>query len=177
MVEIRRPKTSEVEQIHQFFSSVIAHTFQKEGLSELKDELKEEIEIKKLYVAEDFSSNGEKRYFLFAYIENKIIGSIAYGQPSSIIIDESNGQMRHLPEVGSMLVHPDYQYQGTGNQLLQAIFQTLRDNGFSEFCFDSGYKQAQLIWTKKFGAPQLYLEHYWGKDSHHMIWRKKLSEV
>lgn len=173
-VEIRRPKKNELEQIHQFFSSVITHTYHKEGLSELKDEIKEEIETKKLYLAEDFSSNGEKRYFLFAYLDHQMIGCIAYGQPNPIIVKGSRGQLEHLPEVGSMLVHPDYQNQGIGNKMLQAIFKDLRDKECSEFCFDSGYKQAQMIWTKKFGVPFIFLENYWGEDSHHMIWKIKL---
>jgi len=176
-VEIRRPKTDELEQIHQFFSAVITDTYLKEGLSDLNDELLEEIESKKKFLADDISGNGEKNYFLFAYLENKIIGTIAYGQPNSLIVEESKGQLDHLHEVGSMLVHPDYQNKGIGNQLLQAIFDSLRVKGIKEFCFDSGYKQAQMIWTKKFGAPLIYLENYWGEDSPHMIWRIKLSDV
>lgn len=174
---VRRPKIDEQEQIHDFFASVITSTFEREGLSELDDELVDEIETKKVYLEEDFLYNGEKRYFLFAFNDNEIIGSIGYGEPGPIIVEESEGQMRHLLEVGSLLVHPSYQNQGIGNKLLQAIFQSLRDKGISEFCFDSGYKQAQAIWTKKFGPPTILLENYWGENSHHMIWRKRLSEV
>ena len=176
-MEIRRPKINELEQIHQFFATVISSTFQKEGLTDLKAEMKDEIETKKIFLLEDFESNGEKRFFLFAYIDNQIIGSIAYGEPNSIIIEESKDQMSHVPEIGSMLVLPGYQNQGIGNKLLQAIFKSLRDKGLSEFCFDSGYKQAQIIWTKKFGEPLVFLENYWGENSHHMIWRKQLSDV
>ncbi len=176
-VEIRRPKENELESIHHFFSSVITHTYQKEGLSELKDELIEEIETKKLFLADDFSSNGEKRHFLCAYINNQIIGCIAYGEPNPIIVEESEGQLEHLPEVGSMLVHPNYQKQGVGNRLLQAIFQAIREKGLKEFCFDSGYREAQMIWTKKFGEPFIFLGNYWGKDSPHMIWKIELSDV
>jgi len=176
-IEIRRPKIDELELIHKFFASVISSTYQKEGLSKLQEELVEEIQFKKAYLDEDFLTNGEKRYFLFAYKNNAIIGSIGYGEPSSIIVEESNGQMSHLLEVGSMLVDPDYQHQGIGNKLLQAIMQTFKDKGITEFCFDSGYKQAQSIWTKKFGPPTMFLEDYWGVNSHHMIWRKSISEV
>ena len=176
-IEIRRPELTELDYIHQFFASVISNTFQKEGLLELKAELKDEIETKKMFLAEDFASNGEKRCFLFAYSDNQIIGSIAYGEPNSIIVNETKGQLKHIPEVGSMLVHPNYQNQGIGNMLLQAVFQSLREKHFSEFCFDSGYKQAQSIWTKKFGEPYLFMENYWGENSHHMIWTKKLVDI
>lgn len=46
-IEIRRPKIDEQNQIYEFFNLVITHTYQKEGLSELKDELNDEIETKK----------------------------------------------------------------------------------------------------------------------------------
>ncbi|MCM3388567.1 GNAT family N-acetyltransferase [Ureibacillus chungkukjangi] len=176
-IEIRRPKIDEQNQIYEFFNLVITHTYQKEGLSELKDELNDEIETKKKFLADDFASKGGKRFFLFAYDENQIIGSIAYGEPNSILVEVTKGQLRHIPEVGSMLVHPHYQNQGIGNMLLQAIYQALRNKGISEFCFDSGYQQAQIIWTKKFGTPLVFLENYWGENSHHMIWRKNLADV
>jgi len=167
----------EKEQIHQFFSSVITHTFFKEGIAELKAELAEEIETKKTYLDDDFESNGLNRYFLFAYKDDRIIGSISYGPPNSIIVQESKNQMQHLHEIGSLLVDPKFQNQGIGNKLLQGIFQALREKGNTEFCFDSGYKEAQNIWVRKFGDPLISLENYWGENSHHMIWRKKLAEV
>jgi len=43
------------------------------------------------------------------------------------------------------------------------------------FCLDSGYKKAQSIWQKKFGKPDFILEHFWGENSHHMIWKRKLT--
>lgn len=44
-VEIRRPRTQDMEELHPFFRTVITHTFAKEGLSELADDIENEIEL------------------------------------------------------------------------------------------------------------------------------------
>lgn len=71
-------------------------------------------------------------------------------------------------------VHPNYQNRGIGTMLLQKMLLTLENRRVPSFCLDSGYKQAQMIWQKKFGQPDFVLENYWGANSHHMIWKRTL---
>ncbi|WP_226674956.1 GNAT family N-acetyltransferase [Mesobacillus jeotgali] len=176
-VNIKRPKTEDREQLNDFFKTVIVDTFTKEGIGDLLDDINEEIEVKKRYLTSDFESNGEKRYFLIAFYGDKIIGSIEFGPANEIIRNVSDPAFEELVEVGTVFVHPDYQRNGVGNLLLKAMYEILLNNGIEEFCLDSGYKSAQLIWKKKFGEPEILLEDYWGEDFDHMIWRLRVSEI
>ena len=94
----------------------------------IKD-IEAEMESKKKYLQMDLGSNGEKRYFLIALAENKIIGTIEYGPASELIQDCTNGDLGNLVEVGTVFVLPDYQRQGVGNKLLAEMLQTLKDRG------------------------------------------------
>jgi len=76
--------------------------------------------------------------------------------------------------IGHIAVHPDYQNRGIGTVLLQKMLLTLENRRVPSFCLDSGYKQAQMIWQKKFGQPDIVLENYWGTNNHHMIWKRTL---
>lgn len=174
-VNIRRPTTADLEQLNDFFRTVIIDTFIKEGIGDQLNNINEEIEVKKRYLTSDFESNGKERYFLIAFYGDKIIGSIEFGPANEIISNVSNHAFKALVEVGTVFVHPDYQRNGVGNLLLKAMYVTLRNNGIEEFCLDSGYKSAQLIWKKKFGEPDVLLKDYWGKNFDHMIWRIKFE--
>jgi GNAT superfamily N-acetyltransferase len=173
-VNIKRPTTEHREQLNDFFRTVIIDTFIKEGIGNQLNDINEEIEMKERYLTSDFESNGEERYFLIAFYGDKIIGSIEFGPANEIIRNWSDHAFEALVEVGTVFVHPDYQRNGVGNLLLKAMYETLRNNGIDEFCLDSGYKSAQLIWKKKFGEPDILLKDYWGKSFDHMIWRLKI---
>jgi GNAT superfamily N-acetyltransferase len=168
---IRRPRVEDIDELHQFFSIVITDTFAREGLSGLIDDIEAEIQSKKNLLHMDFNSKGNKRYFLIALEENKIIGTIEYGPASEIIQDCTNGNLGNHVEVGTVFVLPDYQRQGVGNKLLAEMLHTLKALGIVEFCLDSGYKNAQTIWKKKFGEPDYLLKDYWGQGQDHMIWK------
>lgn len=85
--------------------------------------------------------------------------------------------LKELAEIGTVFVKPDYQGQGIGNLLLNAMYLTLQSRGIEEFCLDSGYVNAQKIWKGKFGEPDYLLENYWGEGYPHMIWRKRISDI
>jgi GNAT superfamily N-acetyltransferase len=170
-VEIRRPRTEDIEELHQFFRIVITDTFASEGLSDLIDDIEAEIDCKKKYLKLDLNSKGERRYFLIALAGNKIIGTIEYGHASKLIRDCTNGKLGHVVEVGTVFVHPEFQRQGIGSKLLAEMIHTLKARGIVEFCLDSGYKNAQTIWKKKYGEPNYLLRDYWGQGQDHMIWK------
>lgn len=175
-VEIRRPRAEDIEELNQFFSKVIRDTFDREGLSELLDDMKDEIENKKQYLKTDLDSNGENRYFLIAFYENEIVGSIEYGPVSELITTCTEGAYREDIEVGTVFVHPDYQRRGLGTLLLNLMILTLQNRGINDFCLDSGYKNAQKVWKKKFGEPDYLLKDYWGAGSDHMIWKRTTND-
>ncbi|MBV7506191.1 GNAT family N-acetyltransferase [Bacillus sp. sid0103] len=172
-MEIRRPEREDQEELSQFFRIVITDTFAKEGLAEMVEEIEQEIELKMKYVQSDLESNGENRYFLIALDHSKIIGTIEYGAASDLITSCTDGALKELVEIGTVFVHPDFQRNGVGNLLLNAMFRTLEKKDITEFCLDSGYTNAQKIWKKKFGAPEYLLKDYWGEGFDHMIWRVK----
>lgn len=170
-IDIRRPSRADVAELHSLFRKVISDTYRKEGIGELVDDMKREIETKEDYLEKDLSSNGEERYFLVADIGGRIVGTVEFGAASSLIRECSNGDLRGLMEVGTIFVHPEYQRNGIGSLLLKAIFQELANRGIEECCLDSGYRNAQQIWKKKFGEPDFVLKDYWSERFDHMIWK------
>ncbi|MBJ8096748.1 GNAT family N-acetyltransferase [Bacillus cereus group sp. N11] len=178
-VAIRRPNLDDLEELHLFFRIVITDTYKNEGLSQLLDDIENEINSKKQYLKDDFDSNGENRYFLLAIDTNndKMIGTIEIGPASTLITSCTGGVLKDLYEIGTVFILPEYQRKGIGSLLLHAMHLTLLSRGIAEYCLDSGYKKAQSIWTKKFGEPSYVLKDYWGKSSDHMIWKKSLHDT
>ncbi|EJV72272.1 GNAT family acetyltransferase [Bacillus mycoides] len=178
-VEIRRPNLDDIDELNLFFRIVITNTYKNEGLSQLLDDIENEINSKKQYLKNDFDSNGESRYFLLAIDTNndKIIGTIEIGPASTLINSCTGGVLKDLYEIGTVFVLTEYQRKGIGSLLLNAMFLTLLGKGITEFCLDSGYKNAQKIWKKKFGEPSYVLKDYWGESSDHMIWKKSLHDI
>lgn len=176
-IEISRPKIEDIELINDFFQIVLRDTFRKNDILDLVDTMLEEFTDKRRCLNQDIESNGKNRFFLIAKDANKIVGSIEYGPSNELIHSCTNGKLKDLPEIGTVFVHPDYQKQGIGSEMLNLIFIEMKKNGIKEFCFDSGYKSAQKIWTKKFGKPEYHLKDYWAEGSDHMIWRIKVEDV
>jgi GNAT superfamily N-acetyltransferase len=176
-VEIGRVLIEDKELINEFFRTVLSHTFQRNGITDLVDTFNDEINNKRLCLNQDLESGGKDRYFLIAKDKDAIVGSIEYGPSNELIAKCTNGELNGLIEIGTVFVHPDYQSKGIGRRLLNAIFMELKKNGIEEFCLDSGYKSAQKIWINKFGNPQYYFKDFWGKDADHMIWRIQIEYV
>lgn len=176
-VEIRRPKIDDKGELHQFFRKVISDTFANEGLMDEVNEIENEIQNKIKYLNMDFESNGAKRYFLLALVNEQVIGTIEYGLASDLINECINGALKELVEIGTVFVLPTYQRQGIGNLLLNVMYITLLNKGIKEFYLDSGYTNAQKIWKKKFGKPDYFLKDFWGEGYDHMIWRKKIENI
>ncbi|MBB3126610.1 GNAT superfamily N-acetyltransferase [Paenibacillus rhizosphaerae] len=176
-LEIRRPTAADVEGIHTFFRLVITDTFEKEGIAHLHDDIEHEIASKHAYLRRDLETHGRLRYFLIAWMEDRIAGTIEYG-PCSSLIDESTGHaLKDVIEVGTVLVHPELHGQGIGSTLWSAILLTLQARGISHFCLDSGYRNAQRIWNRKFGEADYVLVNHWGEGQHHMIWSRNIEDT
>ncbi len=176
-IKIRRVVNGDREAMKQFFTLVLTDTYRKEGLIDRVPEMEKEIQDKENLAQEDFESNGEKRYFLIALDNEKIVGTIEYGPTSQLVIECTDGELNGVIEVGTVFVHPDYQKQGIGTLLLNMIYLTFLNRNIKEFCLDSGFPRAQKVWKKKFGAPAYMLKDFWGAGFHHMVWRKLISDL
>lgn len=175
-VVIRRPKVEDSIELCAFFKTVITDTYRNEGIEDMVNDRNAEIQSKITYLNQDFESDGQERYFLLALDGDSIIGTIEYGPSSELILSCTEHTYQELPELGTVFVHPAYQGQGVGNQLIREMFATLKNNGIEEVCLDSGYIRAQKIWKHKFGEPAYLLQDYWGEGIPHMIWRVNVKE-
>lgn len=176
-IEISRPKIEDIEEINKFFELVLRDTFERNGILDLVDTFDNEIIDKRRCLNQDIESRGTNRFFLIAKEGAKIVGSIEYGPSNELIDTCTKGKLKSLLEIGTVFVHPDYQKQGIGSRMFNAIFEELHRKGIKEFCFDSGYKSAQKIWMNKFGKPEYHLKDFWGKGEDHMVWRVNVQDV
>ncbi len=105
---IRRPEQTDTPALHQFFLHVIQDTFAKEGLAELVDDQQHEWATKKQYLAADFDSQGQKRFFWLAEDADtkEIVGTIEYGESNEFIQKMIKEDLSNCPEIGTVYVHP-----------------------------------------------------------------------
>lgn len=176
-IEIRKPKIKDIELVKSFFEIVVNHTYIKEGLGGLTDDIENEIVDKKERLVEAIETNGEKRYFLIALDHNQIIATIECCPSNDIIIKGTNNELKDVIEIATVFVHPNYQRKGIGSFLLKIMNLHLMSQNRKEFCLDSGYKSAQLVWKKQFGDPDYILKDYWGEGFDHMIWKRKVEDM
>lgn len=174
---IARAKIKDRNLLNDFFRRVLIDTFHKNGISEMIDTLEAEIIDKRRCLEQDYSSAGKDRCFLVAKVKNRIVGTVEYGNSNELILSCTKGELLDIKEIGTVFVDPDYQRMGIGSKLLTSILLEMKKEGIVEFCLDSGYRIAQGIWVKKLGEPQYLLKDFWGKDSHHMIWRKEIEDI
>ncbi|MBD3297127.1 MAG: GNAT family N-acetyltransferase [candidate division Zixibacteria bacterium] len=177
-VTIVRPKLADKDAVCSLFIHTIGHAFKREGIavlhaSDIEREITEQINT----LQRDLDSNGRDEYFLIARAGDKVVGTAAYGPANTIIRDNLSVDVATTPEIKSVYVLPEYQCQGIGTQLLQAIRKRIQDDGITDFCLDSGYTSAQRYWTNRLGEPQVVLNDYWGTNAHHMIWRRRVADV
>lgn len=172
---IRRPSIEDLKALEEFFHLVISDTYGKEGLSELVDDINEEVKSKVDYVKKDINSNGQDMYFLVYEIDQEIVGTAAIG-PSGHLIYDHMPELKKVKELGSVLIDPEYQGQGIGTILVNEIIDRLSEIA-TEYCLDSGYTIAKQIWIKKFGEPTKILKDFWASGIDHYIWHIKLPST
>jgi len=175
-VTIRRPLYEDMDEIKELFIKTIDNVFEGNNI-DMPDLKAEEILEKQALLKEDLDSLGEKRYFLVALVRDRIAGTIAIGPSNKLIEESTSGSLNNILEIGTVYVHPDFQKQGIGMKLMNAMYLTLLARGEESFCLDSGYKSAQAIWTKKLGPPSYIDIDKWAVGNHHMVWHKRLEEI
>lgn len=176
-LEIRRPGDEDIQKLHRFFENVLKHTYDKEGLSRDTELLEKEIDEKRTFLKEDIASDGKDKYFLIALHKGRVIATAECGPATPTVIECTKGKLKDITEVGTVFVHPDYQGRGLGTLMLNMICITLLGRGEKEFCLDSGFKNAQKVWEKKFGKPEYVVKDYWGKGRDHKVWIKPIIEL
>ncbi len=167
---IERPSKNDIEAIHKVFDITLPDTYEKEGLSHLKDEILSEIEYKKKLLNLALVKNDMRVYFLIAKMNDEVVGTISYSPCSDLIRELTNNQINHVGELGSLYVLPDYQGKGIASALIHVLIEVLHRNGIQQFCLDSGYREAQKRWLRKFGSPYKIIKNYWGNMNDHIIW-------
>lgn len=58
--------------------------------------------------------------------------------------------------------------------MIEEMISYLEKRGIKEFCLDSGYKDAQKRWCRKFGNPYKIVKDYWGTGIDNMVWICKI---
>jgi GNAT superfamily N-acetyltransferase/predicted esterase len=176
-IVIDRPKPKDEEASNDFFKSILTYTFESNGIDGMAEDLELEIKTKIKYLKQDIDSDGEKRHFLIAKMADNIVGTIEFGPANELITACNDAYLSSLPEIGSVFVDPKYHNLGIASKMLDAIYAILKQRGFDTFCLDSGYGNAQKVWTHKFGAPKITLKDHWGEGLDHMIWQVAIDSV
>lgn len=173
LITIHPLTTSDVDSANLVFETAIRGAFQDEGLDTLHDDFWNEVNDKKrlLQMALQQSHNqDETMFFLLAKRQDTVVGTISFAPCSELIREGTNQELADIGELGTLYILPGLQGQGIGSALIQALIHEIQRRGLEKFCLDSGYKNAQQRWKRKFGKPHTVLQDHWGEGTDHMIW-------
>lgn len=175
-LRISNSTQDDIKSVCQVFETSIPDAFEKEELGLLKENIHREIEHKKHLLDSSLNFTGSSTYFLIAKLDETVVGTISFGSCGEDIKKCTDNQLDDIGEMGSLYILPDYQDQGVGSELINAMVAYLSKQGIYQFCLDSGYKRAQKRWLRKFGEPYKVVKDYWGPDFDHMIWLCKVKD-
>lgn len=173
---ITEPIQEDVSEVYWVFDTTILEAFNAEGLGSWDEVIRKEIAYKKQLLTDSLAVTGSAFFFLIAKLEGQVVGTISFGPCGEDIRKCTANELGEIGEVGSLFVVPSYQGQGIGSALIQAMVERNATMGRIQFCLDSGYKQAQKRWLKKFGTPYKVVKDYWGDGFDHMIWLCNVSD-
>ncbi len=178
-IEIQQPKTENLKEIGLLFETTIIDNFKKEDISDpFYIEVNKEIENQIIDLKSFLESNKEINSYLIACYNDRILGTIAYGEPNQLINNQIKTiKNKFIPEIKSVYILPNYQKKGIGSILLKNILLELNKQKIEEFYLDCGYKEAQYFWIKRLGKPNRILNDFWRKENHHMIWYNNVEEI
>lgn len=169
-LNIGPPAAGEIRQIHRVFELAIRDAFKQEGLEAHLEDIEYEISHKQERLANALYTQEPALHFLIARVRDEVVGTISYGPSGQLISECTYGQLKDVGELGSLYILPDYQNSGIGSALISEMVRQLDKQGIKQFCLDSGYRRAQVRWTRKFGPPYAIAKDRWGPDSPHMVW-------
>lgn len=169
-IQIFEAKAQDKDQIFAFFTDILTHTFQENGIWDMQEDLMDEIAEKKSFFLESVEEPEKGRKFLLAKKSNRIIGCVAIGPANDSIVRGSQGQCAGWVELGTVFVHPDFQRKGLGTHLIREMENRLKAQGIHHYVLDSGYPISKQIWTRKYGTPTYVMKDHWGEGLDHLIW-------
>lgn len=164
---IREATREDEKQLEEFFNYAITDTFVKEGVGHLIEDIKNEINYKMLTFEESLNN---KAILFVSIFDEKIVATGAIIECSNLISDHSP-ELASLKELGAVFVDPNFQKQGLGTEIVDALIKKMNNMNETEFCLDSGYTIAKGIWRKKFGPPYNIVKDLWGEGHDHYIWK------
>ncbi|KLU64247.1 acetyltransferase (GNAT) family protein [Desulfosporosinus acididurans] len=152
------------------FETTIPDAFNNEGLGHRQEDIHREIAHKKQLLKSSLDKSNYPLCFMIAILNGTVIGTISFGSCGEDIKKCTENQLNDIGELGSLFILPPYQGQGVGSELINTMLKHLSKQGIEWFCLDSGYKNAQKRWLRKFGEPHKVVKDYWGSNYDHMIW-------
>jgi len=177
---IRRPKKKDIPQIKNVFFASISQAFKDDGIDDRKEGILEEVAKQLTCLKLNFNTKGEKSYYLIAEIKDKIIGTIAYKSELSknnFIRKNLQINLNGIPEITSVYVLPNFQNQGIGSLLFNAILLILIGKNIQGVCMDGGYQKSIKFWTHKIGKPNKIIKNYWGKNLDQVFWYRDIKDI
>ncbi|GLX67314.1 GNAT family N-acetyltransferase [Paenibacillus glycanilyticus] len=175
-IEITPFTPADLDSAYHLFKRSIPDTFEKEGLTAaFTDEIQQEVDGKKQMLHDAIVDEASVR-FLVARMDGNVIGAISIGPCKEDVIRCTEGKLSNILELGSLYVMPEYQGQGIGSALIHEMITSLAERGIEHFCLDSGYRNAQMRWLRKFGKPYVTVQDYWGPDLPHMVWHCNVAD-
>ena len=136
--------------------------------------VEDEIESKKKVLESALNKDKTGIIVLIAKVNDEVVGTISFGPCSEAIRQCTNDKFSNVGELGSLFILPKYQDKGIGSTLIEEMISYLEKRGIKEFCLDSGYKDAQKRWCRKFGNPYKIVKDYWGPGIDNMVWLCKI---
>lgn len=139
---------------------------------EADEEVKAMINYKRDLMKQSISN--DEPIFFIAKHNDKVIGTISFTTCSEDIKICTNNEITDLGEMGGLYILPEYQGKGIGSTLINYLIAYLKKQGIEEVCLESGYKQAQPKWIRKFGEPYVIAKDYWAPGLDNMVWKYKI---
>ncbi|MGA9468806.1 MAG: GNAT family N-acetyltransferase [Exiguobacterium marinum] len=172
VLKLRALEQSDVKPLQRLLMDSLSDLMRRERFEDA-DLLDEEVARLNTTIQDHFDDDFVQLYVVDQ--DGVIVGVGALLPPNDIISGHLEVE-RDAIELGSVYISPHMQRLGVGQFLLEAMKREILARKQHVFYLDAGFPSAQAYWQKRLGAPSLILEHYWGPDASHMIWRVDIKK-
>lgn len=169
-IDLIQPKQEHYDGICRVYKEAIGGAFAEMGLGDRIEDIRAEVAYKQSLIRKYLEGRLEGWQFLVAVSNNSVVGTISFGPCGNEIKALTDESFPAEGELGGLYVLPATQNIGIGSTLITVMLSLLAKEGIRRFALDSGYRQAQHRWVRKFGQPYLIAKDFWGEGSDHMVW-------